>query len=251
MEANNPSANWLERANQLALAAQLLPNTIHDLNNALQIITGSAELLDLATGAEEVEVRRRGLAIRTQASRATMLLNELKAFTRDGTDHVQRLPVRPVIERALALRRYSLTKFGIESSLQGEEAALGNARDLLQIVLNTLINAEQALAGRPGGKIAIEIVRSAEQVLVTISDNGPGLSDEAARSLFRPSASPDARGRLGIGLTVSRSLAERQGGALAYAAGRDGGCAFTLTLSAAEPSAATLASAAPIPSSPR
>src|SRR3954447_20902122 len=100
MEANNLSANWLERANQLALAAQLLPNTIHDVNNALQVITGSAELLDLAAGADE-EVRRRGLAIRTQASRATMLLNELMAFTRDASDGSQRVAVRPVVERAL------------------------------------------------------------------------------------------------------------------------------------------------------
>jgi two-component system, NtrC family, C4-dicarboxylate transport sensor histidine kinase DctB len=232
MEANNPSANWLERANQLALAAQLLPNTIHDVNNALQVITGSAELLDVAAGEEEV--RRRALAIRTQASRATMLLNELMAFARDGSDQSQRLPVRPVIERALALRRYSLTKFGIKSSLAGEESALGNARYLLVIVLNTLINAEQALAGRPGGKIAIEIVRSGEQVLVTISDNGPGLSAEAASSLFRPRESPAGPlGHLGIGLIVSKSLAERQGGALAYAPGTGGGCAFTLTLAAA------------------
>jgi C4-dicarboxylate-specific signal transduction histidine kinase len=233
MEAHNPSANWLERANLLAIAAQLLPNAIHDVNNALQVITGSAELLDLAAGADE-EVRRRGLAIRSQAGRATTILNELMAFTRDSSDRSQRLPVRPVIERALALRRYSLPKFGIKSSLDGEETALGNSRYLLQIVLNVLINAEQALAGRPGGRIAIEIARSAEPVLVTISDNGPGLSAEAAVRLFRPHENAaDPLGRLGIGLTVSKSLAERQGGALSFAAGNAGGCAFTLTLPAA------------------
>ena len=53
MEAYSPSADWLERANQLAIAAQLLPNTIHDVNNALQVITGSAELLDLAPAADD------------------------------------------------------------------------------------------------------------------------------------------------------------------------------------------------------
>jgi two-component system C4-dicarboxylate transport sensor histidine kinase DctB len=229
-----PSGNWLERANQLALAAQLLPNTIHDVNNALQVITGSAELLDLAAGADE-EVRRRGLAIRTQANRATAILNELMAFTRDTSDRSQRLPVRPVIERGFALRRYSLTKFGIKSSLDGDQTALANSRYVLQIVLNTLINAEQALAGRPGGKVAIEIVRSGEQVLVTVSDNGPGLGADAAARLFRPRENhTDTPGRLGIGLTVSKLLAERQGGALAFAPASDGGCVFTLTLPAAD-----------------
>src|SRR4051812_24326084 len=237
MNVDKPLIDWLERANQLAISAQLLPNSIHDVNNALQVITGSAELLDMAPGADD-EVRRRGMAIRSQASRATAILNDLMSFTRDTSEQSQRVSVRAVAERALALRRYSMTKLGIKSALEGEEAALANPRHLLQILLNLLINAEQALTGRPGSRVDIRVERSGEQALITMSDNGSGLSAEAEERLFRHDQTLTAAGgRLGIGLSVSRYLAERQNGALSFARGADGGSVFTLTLRA--PAAAT------------
>ena len=230
MEVYNPASEWLERANQLAITVRLLPNTVHDVNNALQVITGSAELLDLAIGADE-DVRRRGLAIRTQATRATTFLNELMAFTRDSGDRSQRLSLRAAAERGLALRRYSMTRMGIKTTLDGDAMALANPRFVLQILLNVLINAEQALAGRPGGRIGVGIAVSNEQVLLAITDNGPGLSAEVEQRLFRPlEGTTDRPGGLGIGLTVSKGLAERQGGAFSFAPAPDGGCVFTLTL---------------------
>jgi C4-dicarboxylate-specific signal transduction histidine kinase len=231
MDVRNPAPEWLERANQLAITARLLPNTVHDVNNALQVITGSAELLDLAPGAGE-DVRRRGLAIRTHASRATTFLSDLMTFTRDTSERTQRLSARAVVERALALRHYSLTKLGIKTSLEGDdEAALGNPRYVLQILLNVVINAEQALTGRPGSRIGVRIGRSDAQTQIAIVDNGPGLSPEIERVLFLPDRGVnDPLGGLGIGLSVSRGLAERQGGTLTFAPAPDGGCVFTLTL---------------------
>ena len=234
MDIRNPTADWLERANQLAITARLLPNTVHDVNNALQVITGSAELLDLAAGADD-DVRRRGLAIRQHASRATTFLTELMTFTRDTSEQSQRLSLRAAVERALAMRRYSLTKLGIKTTVDGDDndAAVGNPRYLLQILLNLLINTEQALTGRPGGRIGVRITAGDDRVLLAVADNGPGLSDEVERRLFLaelPIAVPFAG--LGIGLTVSKELAERQGGTLMFAPAADGGSVFTLALPA-------------------
>jgi C4-dicarboxylate-specific signal transduction histidine kinase len=234
MDVRSPTPEWLERANQLGITARLLPNTVHDVNNALQVIIGSAELLDLVAGADE-DVKRRGLAIRTHANRATAILSELMAFARDATDISQRLSLRALVHRALALRRYSLTKLGIRTTVEGEEdAALGNPRYVLQILLNVLINAEQALLGRSGSLIGIRITRSDERALLTIEDNGPGLSADVERRLFSPELGQTGQpGGLGIGLSVSREMAERQGGTLAFAPAPGGGCVFTLTLKAA------------------
>jgi signal transduction histidine kinase len=231
MDVHSPTPEWLERANQLGITARLLPNTVHDVNNALQVIIGSAELLDLVAGADE-DVKRRGLAIRTHANRATAILSELMAFARDTTDMSQRLSLRALVQRALALRRYSLTKLGIRTTVEGEEdAALGNPRYVLQILLNVLINAEQALLGRSGGRIGVRITRSDERALLAIEDNGPGLSADVERRLFRPELGPSGQpGGLGIGLTVSKEMAERQGGTLAFTPAPGGGCIFTLTL---------------------
>jgi C4-dicarboxylate-specific signal transduction histidine kinase len=233
MEVLNPSAEWLERANRLAITVRLLPNTVHDVNNALQVITGSAELLDMAAGVEE-DVRKRGLAIRSHASRATTFLAELMAFVRDANERPQRLSLRAAVERAVALRHYSLTKQGIKTTVDGDAAVVANPRQLMQIALNVLINAEQALAGRPGGRIGFRMTDTAGRASLAIEDNGPGVSAEAGRRLFQPEQiGTDPHGGLGIGLCVSRTLAERNGGTLAFAPGPDGGCVFTLSLPSA------------------
>jgi C4-dicarboxylate-specific signal transduction histidine kinase len=232
MEGRSPTPEWLARANQLGITARLLPNTVHDVNNALQVIIGSAELLDLVPGVDE-DVRRRGLAIRTHANRATAILTELMAITRDASELSQRLSLRALVQRALALRRYSLTKLGIRTSVEGDdEAALGNPRYVLQILLNVLINAEQALFGRSDGRLIIRIVRSDERALLTLEDNGPGLSADVERRLFLPQLAGQPEG-LGIGLSVSKEMAERQGGTLTFASAPGGGCVFTLALPAA------------------
>jgi C4-dicarboxylate-specific signal transduction histidine kinase len=157
------------------------------------------------------------------------------AFARDATDISQRLSLRAIVQRALALRRYSLTKLGIRTTVEGEEdAALGNPRYVLQILLNVLINAEQALLGRSGNLIGVRITRSDERALLTIEDNGPGLSADVERRLFHPElALAGQAGGLGIGLSVSREMAERQGGTLAFTPAPGGGCVFTLALPAA------------------
>jgi C4-dicarboxylate-specific signal transduction histidine kinase len=195
------------------------------------VIIGSAELLDLVPGADE-DVRRRGLAIRTHANRATAILSELMAFARDANDLSQRLSLRALVQRALALRRYSLTKLGIRTTVEGDDdAALGNPRYVLQILLNVLINAEQALFGRSGGRIGIRITRSDERALLAVEDNGPGLSAEVERRLFLPELGTAGQpGGLGIGLSVSREMAEQQGGTLSFAPAPGGGCVFTLAL---------------------
>jgi C4-dicarboxylate-specific signal transduction histidine kinase len=238
MDVRHPAADWLARVNYLAITASLLPNTVHDVNNALQVITGSAELLEMRAGVDE-EVRRRGLAIRSHAGRATTFLAELITFTRDLTDRSQRLSLRAGVERALAMRHYSLTKLGINTTVDGDVDAIGNPRYLLQILLNLTINAEQALTGRPDGRIAVRITPGDEQVLLAIADNGAGLSAEVERRLFVSDWDTlTPFGRLGIGLTVSKALAERQGGTLTFAPGSGGGCVFTLALPAPPVSAA-------------
>ena len=233
MDVLNPAAEWLERANRLAITVRLLPNTVHDVNNALQVITGSAELLDMAAGVEE-DVRKRGLAIRSHASRATTFLAELMAFVRDANERPQRLSLRPIVERAVALRHYSLTKQGIKTTVDGDASVVANPRQLLQIALNVLINAEQALAGRPGGRIGFRITDTDGHAALAIEDNGPGMSAEAERRLFQAEQSgTDPHGGLGIGLCVSRTLAGQNRGTLAFAPAPGGGCVFTLSLPSA------------------
>ncbi len=228
-----PLAEWLERANRLAIVARLLSNTVHDVNDTLQVISGNAELLDSAPAGED-NVRRRSLTIRSHASRASALLAELTAFARDASDRPQRVTLKSLVGRAIALRQYSLGKYRISTNVEGDEGvAVGVPRDLLLILLNLFTNAEEALVGQSEGLITIRITSQGDTVVLSFTDNGPGCSAEAEKKLFRADLRPgDPQAGLGIGLNVSKWLAEQQGGTLEYQRVDAGGCIFRLTLPA-------------------
>ena len=228
--------DWLERVNRLAIIAALVPGTVHDVNNALQVISGSAELLGLSGTASPENITRRGMAIAEQARRATGTLGELTQLVRDASDVSQRVNLRELADHALALRGHALRKAKIEGLVDGPElAARASPRQVLQVVLNLMLNAEAALAGRGDGAIRLTVGRNDAMTTLSVSDNGAGVDPARVSQLF---AAPQIEGallpqRLGIGLYVSQVLAGRNDGRLTYSPAADGrGSVFTLALPA-------------------
>jgi two-component system, NtrC family, sensor kinase len=229
---------WLARANRLATVAAVLSTTVHETNNALQIISGSAEMLGGATASDVVA--RRSSTIGTQARRASALLAELSSFAKDdpGDGAAQnRVDPSQIAQRALSLRQYTLARLNILGAFEGGEPVphvAARTRPILQIVLNLLLNAERALTGRDGGRIVVSARPCKAGVRLTVDDNGPGMPASSRDHLFElpPSRTGTVADGLGIGLPVSKWLAEREGGTLALADSALGGCAVSLWLPA-------------------
>jgi signal transduction histidine kinase len=210
---------WLERANRLALIARQLSTTIHDVNNLLQVISGHAELLHKAPGASDVVIRR-GQTIGAQAERATTALAELAAFAKDAGDRTETVGLRDLAQRAMTMRSHSLSKLRVPVVVDGEEVKVrGSSRRLLQIVLNLIVNAEQALAGAQAPRLRVGVARAGDRAELTVEDNAD------ARQAQDPYG-------LGIGLDVSRWLAAEQNGSLEVVTIPTGGSKVTLTLPA-------------------
>lgn len=231
-EARTPE--WLERANRFALTSMLLAATVHEVNNALQVISGSAEMLAPASP-PDIIVRRTD-AISAHARRASALLAELSAFAKDDTTNTMRLDLGHVAQRALAMRQYTMAKLKLQTSFEarGESrTVVANARLLLQLVLNLVVNAERALADHVGGRILLVLEGNPERVTLSVEDNGAGIAPEALPKLFDPSAPLASPGHLGIGLAVSRHLAGQFAGTLSHDPRPDGGARFMLSLPAA------------------
>ena len=232
MDSSSLPAAWLVRANRFATVAALLSTTIHEVNNALQVISGSAEMLGPDTPADVLA--RRGDAIGGQARRGSALLAELSTFARDDAPDLSRVDLGQIGQRALAMRQYTLARLAIASGFEARGqsvAAIGRPRAVLQIVLNLLLNAEAALTGRPSARILVTASQCSGRVELTVDDNGPGLPSDVAQRLFEPAVNRSPNG-LGIGLSVSRWLAERDGGTIEHRPSMLGGCAFTLSLPA-------------------
>jgi len=218
--------DWLERANRLALIARQLSTTVHDVNNMLQVISGHAELLVKAPDANETMLKR-GQLIGSQAQRATLALAELAEFAKDAGQRDETLRLIDIGRRALAMRAHALTRLRVSSAVEGDDVRVqGNTRRLLQIALNLIVNAEQALANTQHPTLGVSVSRAGDRAALTVEDSHAGV---LPKSPMLPPTHDGPYG-LGIGLEVSKWLAEQQRGTLTQEVALEGRRRWTLTL---------------------
>jgi two-component system C4-dicarboxylate transport sensor histidine kinase DctB len=229
-------ADDLITVNRSATIARLLAGVVHDANNALQVISGTTELLLDASDLPEPVVK--GLQrILTQQARAAAALAEVMTFSRQKPDALGVVDMGELVTRAIALRSYAINRarLTITPWLPGEVPLQvdGSALLLQQALLNLIVNAEQALAGRPNGAIVVDVERQEGWVQLSVSDNGPGVADEIVATMFDPFVTTRSRGEAsGIGLTVAREFVKRHAGTLAHER-RSPGAAFVLRIPSA------------------
>ena len=232
MPYRQPPDAWFERANRLATTARLLATAAHDVNNLLQVITGNAELLEARADGDETTIRRTQ-AIAASARRANRVLEEVRAFARLEALEDDHAALKPIVERSLTLREHMFRRLRAEKTIACDHVvARANPIHVQQIVLNLLMNAEQALASGTGARLGVTVAERDGRAEVTVADNGRGLPEGQSPENWPSAGDGDA---LGIGLAVSRAIAVRMGGQLAVTAPEAGqGCVATLSLPLAE-----------------
>lgn len=228
-EALDPPIEWLEWANRHALVTRMVAATVHDVSNALQVMSGAAEMLGFDADPDAV-ARRSGSIVR-QAVGATAALQRLTSFTREPTRPAEQVELRALCDRILQLRQYALAKGRIAARVDGDDAVvLAPVRALSQVLLNLVVNAETALADWADAAVSLTVRDDAGVVTLLVHDNGPGISAAACEAARRWPPLAGGTGGLGIGLLVSRLLVERAGGTLDVAAAPGGGTTARVTL---------------------
>ena len=203
--------------NRQATVARLVAGAAHEVNNALQVIGGSAELL--MTSQDLPQPVREGLErIAGHAARAAAGMIGVTVLSRPVPEDRTPVDLRDVAARAASLTRYSVARAGLSVSAEpGDEPLLieANAPELLLAVVNLIVNAEQALDGRRSGRIVITVVRDGAFARLAVSDDGPGLSAEMATQAFDAFVTTKPRSdSVGLGLPVARAIAETHAGTL-------------------------------------
>jgi signal transduction histidine kinase len=229
-----PPPEWLALVNRQSLAVRLLATAVHDVNNILQVMSGAAEVL--ALDPSPASITKRTTAIVSQSVAATSVLHGLTGFVRG--DAGQRDGARPLTlaQSVVTARQHAIRKARLAVTVEGDdgEAAMPSLQ-LHQVLLNLFVNAEQALAGRPDGRVRLAVTNrdQGDQVVVTVDDNGPGVTPDRRAALFvwPPQPGP-ASGALGLGLLVSRQLVEAAGGTLVLDTSVEGGLRAVVTLPA-------------------
>jgi signal transduction histidine kinase len=227
----------LVRSEKLASVGRLSAGIAHEIGNPLAAISGLVELLQLG-GLSQAEHEEFLGRIRAETDRIHRIIRELLDYSRTRPSESAALAhgnLAEVIDEAVKLiaPQKDLRQVTIERRIHDEKPLVrAPAHELTQIVLNLLLNAADAVAGE--GSILIELTRADGQLLLSLSDSGPGIPDAVLGRIFDPffTTKPPGKGT-GLGLAVCLSLVERFGGKLWAENMKGGGARFSLLLPAA------------------
>jgi len=226
------AADQLAQINRLATAARFVSALAHDLNNSLQIVSGLVELLSDRDDLPPDVLMRLG-RIGAQADRASGTIRQVVGYIREPARADERLDFGSLVDRALMLRSYELGRAGIAVTWDAPLERFpvrGNARDLLQAILNVLANAQEALAAVDVRDVHIVLERTGDTVRLSIADTGPGVPPELRDRIFEPFfTTRAASGAVGLGLAVAAHTAAVHGGRLSLA-GTGSGATFVIEL---------------------
>jgi two-component system NtrC family sensor kinase len=219
----------LVHTERLSAIGALVAGVAHELNNPLQTILGSAEVLldEQPAGRRELEL------IRREASRAAQIVRNLLAFVRRTAPDRVAADLNDLVRTTIELRQYHLERSNIivDVALHPDRLPIFvNREEIQQVVLNLVLNAEQALETRRGGRIAVRTFTRGGGQVVEIADDGPGIDKDLRGKIFEPFfTTKDVGQGTGLGLSISHGIALAHGGSLELCTQPRGAC-FQLTL---------------------
>jgi len=224
----------LHQREKLAALGSMLAGVAHELNNPLAVVVARAVLLE-----EQADAGTRAMAakIRAAAERCARIVRTFLGMARQQPPERGPVAIQEVLAAALDMTAYAVRSSGVEVVLDqaGDlPLILADAGQIHQVLLNLLVNAQQALQDQPPPRriqLRTRHDAAARRVRVTVSDNGPGIPPELRTRVFEPyfTTKPTGIGT-GVGLAVSLGIVEAHGGELTVDCPPGGGAVFDMAL---------------------
>ena len=225
----------LKRSLRLAAAGEMAGAITHEVNQPLTALTNyGRSALMLADAQRTAELRTVVEKMLQESHRAAEVVRRLRDFFRAGTTRLEPLPVGQLLEAARVMIRAMDEHINVDVALGNDVPLVFVDRLQVELVLrNLLSNAVDAVKDLPpeSRTVGITAARDGTQLVrLTVRDSGPGLAPADRERAFEPFVSGKPTG-LGLGLAVSRAIAEAHGGTLTVPIAGHG--EFQLTLPAA------------------
>jgi signal transduction histidine kinase len=221
-------------AERLASTGQLAAEIAHEINNPLDAMIAITSHLNRNANQPQVVHKyvgllKQGLERIGQTSRQLLNLSR-----KDTMNYKQICDIHDTITNTITLLDGSMKKrhIAVDFLCKRRYVAIGNNVAIGHVIMNLLLNAADAMADK-GGRINLEVVSENDDVLIVVTDEGPGISEEESKKIFEAFFSTKTTdGGTGLGLSVSQGLIQKCGGQLLLSERKtpEGGARFVIRL---------------------
>jgi signal transduction histidine kinase len=225
----------LRQRKRLADLGEAVAKISHDLRNSL---SAAQVLSDGLADSHDPQVRDAAPRLERAIQRAVTLAEATLKYGRSETPlpNLASMKFRPVLDEAMEEGIAGWPNVQVRVECYDNLQVVADADHLHRVITNLVRNAARAVASRPAASV-VGIVEARARledgnVILTISDNGPGVPRTVLAKLFQPFSKAGSDGGTGLGLAISRELARGMGGELVLASSGPTGASFALTLRA-------------------
>lgn len=224
----------LQRSRVLASLGEMTAGIAHEVNNPLGSVLLYSELL-MASDISS-QTRKDLKVIHHEAKRAARIMTDLLMYGRKVQPQMRRVNLCKVLTKVLSMRRYRQKIANISAIICHQGAPLyvkGDFAQLMQVFINVVLNAEEALKEKSHGSIIIQMEADEKWAKVSIADNGSGIPEENLEQVFSPFFSTKKMGEgigLGLGLSTCFGIITSHNGIIRAEQNEMGGATFVLEL---------------------
>ncbi len=222
----------LLQSEKMAAVGTLSAGLAHEVKNPLSAVLGYA-LLAKRKITEPDALKGYLDTIEHETRRCNEIIGNLMQFSRLEKGEHSLISVNDVIRKSVAIVDHQLSLKNVRISVELAEDIpdiSGNANQLQQVLMNLMINAQQAM-GDDGGKVGIASFLDNESVMIMVLDTGPGVDEDVAAKIFEPFYTTKSAGEgTGLGLSVTYGIIKDHGGNISVERADCGGAQFVIEL---------------------
>ena len=241
LAVRDETRNQLHRANlqfvdRMTSLGSLTAGVAHEVNNALHSVLGHVEISSTFVRRGQFGQVERSLdLIGSGAERIAACMQKLQRFSTTRDTPPEPIDLGAVVGATVELAHHRIRHAATLELEVSETLPLVTCREshVAQVVMNLLLNAADAVRGTQDPRIVVTAYQDPEtsDVVLEVSDSGPGVPRELAQRVFQPFFTTKDEGKgSGLGLSISTSIAAQMGAALTLGEGPLGGACFTLRI---------------------